>query len=943
MLKEKQEHLSLWRSIWRGEDLSEHLKRIEREKSTGQVRVEDLFTSAPSKTATPLESTGKFSGLEKFTSWEEKQIRLSEKKDKFLVFTKTDLRLRSQDFKEIYALLTYRDEDRGLYRFEVPVNEANSFLMRHLFNGTPMRLLSKETLEELRERADKAPIPEATIDKTGKFIIYKAPKLFTYDQVAKKVGARPFEGGYRVPISKSFDFLGYAEGSSDSLPAIAIDPKLEKSLFKEIKGFDGKLETLKSIDLSELSSVSANHQTWAELKSSKKSLKEKLSEYGEDNLYDVIFNIPRRYIDKSEPQSFSSLIPGEECTIVGKISSSYLMTFQMRNGRQGKSAKFTVELPPRGQKIEVTFWGQHWLMDKFKPGDEVVITGKVGFFGKKKTIGGSSIDPADDTSILPIVPIYKQSGKLGLTTAHIMSASRELFNRLEGLENPSYLPDNFGSLQEALKNIHFPQKKQDLIDAKEFMAKLELLYTQVELQEYRSRSAGVESVLIPGDSKKDFMNRAIAGLPYELTGAQKRAIAEMSELVNSSEPMNVLLNADVGAGKTVTSQSVCLKAAESGYQSAMVAPTETLAVQLYANLEKFIRPLGSEVRIAYLSGLTKARERTKILKELASGEIDILVGTHSLFSDSVVYKNLGLVVFDEQQKFGVEHRDKLLKSREDKLSPHFLMQSATPMPASIAQVFYGDLKAILLDEKPAGRKEIITQHFEIPASEILSDAEINHEVWVEVRKEAAVGNQTFIVTPMVKDSDKIDAASVEESYKLLTKGALKNLNVGYIHGQMKKEKAAQVMQDFKDKKLDVLIGSTVVEVGVDVPDATRVVILSADRFGASTLHQIRGRVGRNDKLSKCFLIAEEGKGTSRLEAMVRFSDGFDIAQADLETRNEGVVFSTEQSGSPAMRFASILTHRNLIDETKDIALKIWSDKTSRAQALHDSKLILKLS
>lgn len=924
----KDNNLSLWKAIWRGEDLSVYRDRI------NKVNEEDTEKTSISN----IDNNNLFSYCKPFTYPNEKQIIVD--RNTIIIYSQDDLR-DMVEFKDIYNLSTFIDDESGGYRYNVPLTEGNCFLVRHLFKGSPMRV-SSSSLEIIRDKADEAPVPSAVLDSSKKFIIYRAPKIKNYDYISSIVTGRPSKEGYKIPIAKAFDFLGYAEKSSSLLPSIAIDSNLMNELNKDIRGFDGTLSSLRNVEINELSSVRANHQNWFDLKKSSKSLEDKLKEYGEETLYDVIFNIPRRYIDKSKPQDFASLIPGEDCTIIGTIKSSYLMKYTMANNREGRSAKFTVSLPPYGKTIEATFWGQHWLIDKYKEGSEVVITGKVGFFGKKKTISGSSIDPADDASILPIVPVYKQSAKLGLTTSAVMSASREFFNRLEGLNNPYYLPDDFGSLQESLKNLHFPQTSKDLESAREFMAKLELLYTQIELSEYRAKSAGNKSVVIEGNKEKDFMSKAISSLPYDLTGAQKRAISEMTELINSTTPMNVLLNADVGAGKTVTAQSVCLKAAESGFQSVMIAPTETLAVQLYHNLEKFVEPISNEVSIAYLSGSVKTREKNRILKALKEGSIDIVIGTHSLFSENVEYHNLGLVVFDEQQKFGVEHRDRLLSRRKDNLSPHFLMQSATPIPASIAQVFYGDLKCIILDEKPAGRKDIETLYIPIQASEILSDDYINHDVWVDIRKEASKGHQTFIVTPMVKDSEKIDAASVEESYKTLSKGALKNLRIGYIHGQMKKDKAADIMAKFKNKELDVLIGSTIIEVGVDVPDATRIVILSADRFGASTLHQIRGRVGRNDKHSRCYLVTEEGKGESRIEAMVKYSDGFDIAKADLETRKEGIVFSSEQSGSPAMRFASILTHRDLIDSTKEIALSIWTDEKARKQALLDSKDILKV-
>ena len=407
-----------------------------------------------------------------------------------------------------------------------------------------------------------------------------------------------------------------------------------------------------------------------------------------------------------------------------------------------------------------------------------------------------------------------------------------------------------------------------------------------------------------------------------------------------AEDENFVTKGYVVTHNTVISQLSCMQALDNGYQSVLAAPTEVLAVQLYETFENILKMMPEDKRptLAFLGGTLKAKERREILKYVKTGDIDILIGTHAVLNKKIEFRNLGLIVIDEQQKFGKAQREALLNSRTDGLKPDLLAQTATPIPRSTAQAFYGDIDLISLKGKPKGRIEIVTEWIKDNPRNITKDSE--NKVWKDVRKEVEKGHQAFVVVPMVNESKKMDSASVEGAYKDLKK-SLKGLNVGFTHGSLKKADQHEVMEQFRNKELDVLIASTVIEVGVDVPNATRVVILSADRLGASSLHQIRGRVGRSNLESKCYLVSE-GKTVAsqkRLQALVDSTDGFEIAQVDLATRGEGDLFGDRQAGDSALRFSSLVDHGKLIGDAKRMAEEIYESEHKEI-ALRDAQAIL---
>jgi ATP-dependent DNA helicase RecG len=520
-----------------------------------------------------------------------------------------------------------------------------------------------------------------------------------------------------------------------------------------------------------------------------------------------------------------------------------------------------------------------------------------------------------------------------------MAANRELLSRIKEIKLPVYFRQA-GRMDycEALTELHFPSSLDRHYEAVDTLAYYELVYMQLIIQETKEKSE-VRPGIIQAASDRKLQVKAIRSLPFELTKSQKRAVVEMNKKLSGDSPSSTLLNADTGSGKTVVAQLACLRAVEAGNQAVLLGPTDILGRQLFATFEKLVKQLegfGETVRIAYLGGNMKVRDKKPILKAIKDGEIDVVIGTHAVLADSVEYKSLGFVAIDEQQKFGAEQRTKLLNTRSDNRVPDLLMQSATPIPRSTAQVFYGDMDMIELKEKPPGRIPIVTEWIQEDPVEI--SQQLVNPLWTDIQNEAAQGNQIFVITPMVSESDKIDAASVEKTFKNLKEISLPGLRIAYAHGQMKGDEQKTVMEEFRAKKYDVLVASTVVEVGVDIPDATRVVILSADRLGASSLHQIRGRVGRNSKPSKCYLVSlgKTENSQLRLQSLVDSEDGFEIAKVDLAIRGEGKMFSVEQSGRSEMIFASLSMHGDRITEAKDEAKRILKSPF-RALALQDGK------
>jgi len=857
------------------------------------------------------------------------QVVMALTNDEIYFSTRNELP-KDSDLNDLLGLTSEQSGEGWVHTARL--SPLNAFVLRHGLPHKRVRL-SQKAAEELGRLADKVPLPSAKLSEDRRYIEITAPGTKTYREALARLGAYPGKEHYRLRADKLMELQLKLEAWRSRQPKIQLSREVQELTNAPIIGFDGSIDSLREIPIGMLNIVQANIQGWKALKNSKETLETKLEKLGVGNLHDLLFRLPRRYIDKSKPQLIDDLIIGEKATIIGSIVSMHELNASV------PGLKITVA-DSTGTKIPVTFWRQVWLKSKFKIGSEVIVNGTVGEFRGSLNLGGDSIEHFDDGITLPVVPIYRQSESAGITSGFLIAAMRELLQRMGDLELPVYFKNKEREdMKTILAQLHFPSDLDKHDAAMLAMAYYELTYMQLIIQHERDTVTGKPGISVTvGD--RDLQRQAIEALPYSLTGSQKKAVAELNARMKDSRPASSLLLADVGAGKTLTAQLACLQAVDAGYQAVFVGPTDVLARQIHRNTEKLAQMLADagagELRIELLSGGMKAAERKAALKRIENGEADIIVGTHAVFAQSVKYKNLGLVVVDEQQKFGAEQRSVLLESREDGRVPDLLMQTATPIPRTTAQAFYGDVDIITMDEKPPGRTPIVTEWAREDPQATLG--ELMHPIWLDVAKEAAKGNQTFVIAPMVTDSTKIDSASVERAYKELSERTLKSLRIGFVHGSMKMVDQRETMEKFRNHELDVLVASTVIEVGVDIPDATRVVILSADRLGASSLHQIRGRVGRSNKASKCYLVAlgKNEDSEKRLQALVDSENGFEIAKIDLEIRGEGTMFSTDQSGRSDMIFAKLAQHSGLIEEAREEAKRILKSPF-KAVALKDAK------
>lgn len=794
----------------------------------------------------------------------------------------------------------------------------NAFALRHALKGKKTHISSDDG-RQLAELADRVELPRAELAEDEKSVMLYAPNLKVYKDLFARLGTWPTKNGQRLRLDRVIDFENANNAWRSNLPAFQVEKRVRALTNEPIPGFDGTIDSLREIPIGALNIVRANVQRVADLKKSKASLEDKLAKFGLSTLHDLLFRLPRRYIDKSQPQLIDDLIEGETATIIGRIAGMTEVT-------NGTPALRIVVEDATGQKISCTFWRQVWLKTKFKIGNEVIVTGGYSIWRDTPQLTGHSIEHFDENVTLPVVPIYRQSGSAGITSGFLINAVRELLQRIGDIKLPTYLKAE-GRLpyKDILTELHLPTNLVEHQNAVNAMAYYELIYMQLLIQDSKNNVETRPGVALQRVSR-GLQQKAIESLPFKPTGDQSKAVELLNKGLASNKPNTSLLMADVGAGKTLVAQLAALQVVDGGAQAVIVGPTEILAKQLYANFRKLTEEIennfGEKVVVEFLGGGMKARERKELLARIASGEVDIVVGTQSVFADTVAYHNLGLVVIDEQQKFGAEQRTKLLNVREDGRVPDLLMQTATPIPRSTAQIYYGDIDPIIMTEKPAGRIPIETVWLQEDPLGI--SREHLHPLWLDIQNEAKKGHQTFVITPMVQDSEKVDAASVIGTYKALSEGPLSTVRVAHVYGSMKKEEQEETMEKFRAGEIDVLVASTVIEVGVDIPNATRMVILSADRMGASSLHQIRGRIGRNSLPSKCYLVSlgKTESAQSRLQAMVDYEDGFEISRVDLEVRGEGTMFSTDQSGRSDMIFANLRKHSHLIDEAREEAQRI---------------------
>lgn len=652
------------------------------------------------------------------------------------------------------------------------------------------------------------------------------------------------------------------------------------------------------------------------------SLADRLAKMGLESVWDLLMHIPLRYIDRNEKISLSALgaYVGEEISLLGRI---------VELGRYDSQRKMTrVKIGDGTGFLEITFFRSPWISQRFKTGDEVLVHGKLSVYtprgvGQSKfQMSNPMMDPlGDETSNM--VPVYPQSEKAKVTTWDLHRAAMESVGRLGDLVDP--LPEdlvaehNMMGRKAAFMRIHRPENTAEVAAARYRLAFDELLRMQLVLGIQRN-----QRIQQPGVVHKPtgaLTSQYTGRLPYELTGAQKRALGEITADLTLAHPMHRMLQGDVGSGKTTVAAVSILSAVEGGFQAALMAPTEILATQLHAefaeNFTHLVHPdTGTPLVVEFLGGKTTAKNKRRILAGLADGSIHVVVGTHALLVPEVKFDSLGFVVVDEQHRFGVEQRA-ALRAKGVGGAPDVLAMTATPIPRTASLTIFGDLEQSILDELPPGRTPIRTSWLPIEAP--IHDPAAS--VWRTIRDQVAQGRQAYVVASLVEDNEKIAAASAEETYEALTFGPLVGLKLGMVHGQMPRDEREETMGAFKRGEIDVLVSTTVIEVGVNVPNATVMVVLDAARFGIAQLHQIRGRVGRGKHASECILIGEtkSDDGRERMEALVASTDGFYLSEVDLKLRGVGTLFGTKQSGQSDLRVAKLPDDLDLVHECRRYA------------------------
>ena len=636
---------------------------------------------------------------------------------------------------------------------------------------------------------------------------------------------------------------------------------------------------------------------------------------------DLLTNYPRRWVDRTNEARIADLVPGEEALVLADVRS---VTKRVTRNRR---TMVNVTVGDGSGRMHVVFFNQPWRERQLTPGLQIALFGKADTYQGGLQMANPIVDLIGDRTGR-IVPIYPQSEKAQLSTWEIAGFVDEAMRRCaeRGIADPvpADVLSRLGMIDRhaAIGSIHTPQSMREKEGARRRLAFDELLRVQLLLV-LRKRALESEARGIAHDMSGELVRRFHAALPYPLTGAQRQAIAEIDADLGAAHPMHRLLQGDVGAGKTVVAVSALLVAVQGGHQGALMAPTEVLAEQHAAGVSALLGDLRvpdpgnlfgeRPVRVELLTSRIGAGERREILAGLADGSVDIAIGTHALIQEGVGFRSLGVVVVDEQHRFGVEQRA-ALRAKSAGHVPDVLVMTATPIPRTAAMTVYGDLDVSVLDELPPGRTPIKTYWAAGPLME--------REAWGDVRSEVAAGRQAYVVTPLIEESEKLDVASAEQTYERLVHDELQGLRVGLLHGRLGASEKDATMERFRTGELDVLVATTVIEVGVDVPNATVMVILDADRFGIAQLHQLRGRVGRGEHPSTCWLVTAADDPNPRVEALVATTDGFELAEVDLDLRGEGTLMSTAQKGRSDLKLASLRRDRELVEFARAAAFEL---------------------
>jgi ATP-dependent DNA helicase RecG len=662
----------------------------------------------------------------------------------------------------------------------------------------------------------------------------------------------------------------------------------------------------------------------------------KLGESGIHSVADLLLHVPRRYLDRSQLFDLAAVPLGEEVTVAGTVQS-------VRKRRITRGRTMIDAVIGDGTSVLTAVWFNPYL--RLQEGVEIALSGKVERFRGRLQMKSPDIDTLDGDSLITgrVVPIHPSMAgltpaKLRVSIANALQRSRPIGDAI-----PGEILSRLGLVDRdtAVGNIHFPETADDAVAARERLVFDELFRLEVALALQKQLQVA-DSVGVAHRRDGPLVDAFIAALPYALTGAQQRVIDEIQSDMVEPHPMHRLLQGEVGSGKTVVAVAALLTAVQSGYQGAVMAPTEVLAEQHFLGIKDLLETAGFApdvedpaapegmgslfepeafgsdddrpmVRLALLTSNNAevnflpvgAATREDVFGWIGDGSVDLIIGTHALIQEGLHFDRLGAAVVDEQHRFGVYQRVSLREKAVD-YDPDLLIMTATPIPRTLAMTLYGDLEQSELDEMPPGRTPVETVH-------VYPDESGLSGVYESVRREVAAGRQVFVVCPLVEESDKLQVASATSEYERL-KGVFPELRLGLLHGQLRPADKDGVMTRFRDHEIDILVATTVIEVGIDIPNATLMVIEDADRFGLSQLHQLRGRVGRGAHVSRCILISDPTtpEGEQRLAAMVASNDGFRLAEQDLRIRGQGTVFGTRQAGMKDLKLADILDDRAVL-------------------------------
>ncbi len=650
-------------------------------------------------------------------------------------------------------------------------------------------------------------------------------------------------------------------------------------------------------------------------------------------VYDLLFSFPFRYVDRTK---FHQIMDVKEDIDLIQIKG-VLLSLEKIKGKNNRYRYQGIFKDGTGSMELVWFQGGNWLEKILKPGEEYIIFGKVTLFNGKLTMAHPEMELVKEASTLArtFEPVYSSTEKMnakGMDQKFRRKLLRQILDSIKVSDIPETFPDymmqklRLCNRFEALQWIHFPENETQKEQATSRIKFEEFFYLQMRLlhgkmlRKQKFRSLPFSKI---GECFNTFFKEK---MHFELTNAQKRVIKEIRADVARNTQMNRLLQGDVGSGKTIVALLIMLIAIDNGVQCCMMAPTEILAQQHYESIKSSLEDM--DLQVAFLTGSVKGKKREKILEDLAAGNIHIIIGTHALIEDTVVFKNLGLAIIDEQHRFGVAQRSRLWY-KNGKFAPHILVMTATPIPRTLAMTLYGDLDVSIIDELPPGRKNIQTLHqYESKRPEVIAF----------MHKEIAKGRQIYVVYPLIEESEKLDLQNLQDGYeRLLQYFPMPKFQISVVHGRMPAKDKDWEMQRFVNKTTQIMVATTVIEVGVNVPNASVMIIENSERFGLSQLHQLRGRVGRGADQSYCILMSDyklSKESRERLSTMVRTTNGFEIAEADLKLRGPGDIQGTQQSGLLDFKLLELTKDRPIMDAARNIALRIMENDPNLERDIH---------